>query len=384
MYELVTAIIVLALAILLIRYVLGTLIPEKFMTWVGFGVFLVVLAVAFLRPDNHIAGIFWGILSFPFRPLGLTILLLGFGLADIWLLNQYKYRRLWGGYVEIEAKKTIQIIHRVPQVLAAMLILVIFSLPITAYFLTAQTEQRTALEYSQRPITSSVEAIIVLGDGTSPSDPVYRVRTQLSNPENGLSISLEARLSYAARLYEQQASQGSNPLMVVTAGPQSILAIPGLTSVDVITAYLARLGVPSDRIRVDVEAYDPRSSAITVRKILLGPDAVAECSIFAVCENGDINQVPTSGPDVVVPVVVVTPAIMLRRAVSSYAKLNLDAVPRPTDFYVFQIQGGLQLAAFTDFIPNAEALAITTRVIDEYLAWVYYFLRGWLRDPLGI
>ncbi|GAB4384044.1 MAG: hypothetical protein Kow00121_47000 [Elainellaceae cyanobacterium] len=382
MYELITTIIILAVVILLIRFVFGKLIPRDYITWFGFAVLLVILVVIFFQPDNRFAGIFWAILSFPFRPLGLVILLLGYALARVIVvdISVVRWKPPWLINVVV---KDVQIIYAVSQVLAAMLLLVIFSLPITAFFLTAQTEQRTALEFSQRSV-GNVEAIVVLGDGTSPADPAYRVRTQLSNTENGLSVALESRLSYAARLYEEQCSQGGNPLVIVTAGPQALLSIPGVTSVDAITSYLAERGVASDRIRVDVEAFDPRTSAVAVRKILLGPNAVPECSIFIVCNDGNIEQAEAPGLDVIVPVMVVTPALMLRRAVSTFTNLGFDTVARPTDFYVFQIQGGLELAAFTDFIPNAEALTITTRAFDEYFAWIYYFIRGWLTDPLGL
>ena len=35
-----------------------------------------------------------------------------------------------------------------------------------------------------------------------------------------------------------------------------------------------------------------------------------------------------------------------------------------------------------DFAPSAEALLLTTRVLDEYFQTFYYFLRGWLAPTI--
>lgn len=361
MPELITQILILVGVFFLVRFLLWSFIPRSYLTWLGIIVLLMVLAIAFLEPGNRTAGILWGILSFPLRPLGLSLILLGYGL-----------------------RLGPKIVAARPQVLAAFLILLISSLPITAYLLTAQTEQRSALEISQRP-AGNVQAIVVLGDGTLPSDPVYRIRTQLSNPNNGLSVALESRLLYAAQLYNTQISQGNSPpLIVVSTGPQAILARPGATATDAITAFLGKAGIPAEQIFIDSTGVDPRSSAEAVRTALLGPQA-QNCEIYAVCGDGDFQQLPDRGQlGSVIPIILVTPAITIRRSASTFINLNFEVVPRPTDFYVFQIQGGLRLAALTDLIPNAEALAITTRVIDEYLAWLYYFMRGWLNDPLSV
>ncbi|NJR65743.1 MAG: YdcF family protein [Leptolyngbyaceae cyanobacterium CRU_2_3] len=271
--------------------------------------------------------------------------------------------------------------------MAALLILLISSLPITAYLLTAQTEQQSALELGQRPTDRDVPAIVILGDGAGPSNPAYRLRSQLSNVADGLSVTLQSRLLYAGQLYAEQRARGNTPLVIVSTGPQPILAQPNVTSTDVITNFLVqRGGVDSSQIRVDTESVDPRSSAVAVRQILSPGSASDNCRLYAICDNGNVQSVPTTttaaGPRI--PVELVTPALGLRRAASTFARLNFAIVPKPTDFYVFQSQAGLGLAALTDLIPSAEALGISSRVVDEYLATVYYFLRGWLTDPLGV
>jgi hypothetical protein len=362
MFELITQILILVGIYFLVRFVLLTWIDRRYLTWLGGLVLVLLMVLAFLDPTNKTVGVLWGIISFPLRPLGLSLILLASAL------------RL--GTKKVDGS----------QVMAALLILLISSLPLTAYLLTAQTEQKSALELSQRPVDRDVPAIVVLGDGTTPSNPAYRLRSQLSNVADGLSVTLQSRLLYAGQLYAEQRARGSTPLVIVSAGPQPILAQPGVTSTDAITNFLVqRAGVPVEQIRVDTTAVDPRSSAVAVRKILT-PGAAEDCRLYAVCDDGTVQEVPTTsasaGPRV--PIELVTPALGLRRAASTFARLNFAIIPRPTDFYVFQSQAGLRLAAFTDLIPSAEALVITSRVVDEYLATVYYFLRGWLTDPLGV
>lgn len=362
MFELVTQILILVAIYFLVRFVLTSFISTRYLTWFGGFVIILLIILAFLAPTNRTIGILWSILSFPLRPLGLSLILLGYALS----------------------LGTIKVWLKGSQVLAAFMILLISSLPLTAYLLIAQTEQRTALEATQRPVDSNVTAIVVMGDGNPPADPTTRIRTQIGNVTNGLSVTLESRLLYAADLYKEQGAQGANPQMIVSVGPQTILSRPGVTVTQAIQTFLNNNGVPIEQVKVDAEGVDARSSAVAVRRILLGPGAVSDCRLYAVCSNG-VHEVPTteaSGPKI--PIILISPALNIRRVSSTFAHLNFHITPRPTDFYVFQSEGGLRLTALGDLIPSADALALTTRVVDEYWATVYYFMRGWLSDPLGV
>ena len=360
MFELITQILILVGIYFLVRFVLLSWINPRYLTWMGGFVLVLLMVLAFFDPTNRTVGILWGVLSFPLRPLGLCLLLLGYAVS--------------AGTKKIKG----------PQVMSALLILLISSLPLTAYLLTAQTEQKAALDLSQRPVDRDVPAIVILGDGTSPSNPAYRLRSQLSNIADGLSVTLQSRLLYAGQLYAEQRARGISPIVIVSVGSQPILAQPNLTSDQAITNFLVqRGGVPAEQIRVDTEGIDPRSSAIAVRKLLSPGNVPGDCRLYAVCDN-NVRELPTTTAAARIPIELVTPALGLRRAASTFARLNFAIIPRPTDFYVFQSQAGLKLAALTDLIPSAEALTITSRVVDEYFATVYYFLRGWLTDPLGV
>jgi uncharacterized SAM-binding protein YcdF (DUF218 family) len=381
MYELLTQIILLVGIFFLFRLLFfGPKGIRPVAGWLGFIFFVMLVLFVFFTPDNRVAGFLWGIFSFPLRPLGLSLILLATALSRQATVDKVTFVPFFG-FLEPVSVGKVRVIP-VARVLAAFLILLITSLPITAYFLTAQTEQQAALELSQRPVTSEVQAIVVLGEGTLPADPTYRIRTQLSNTANGLSVNLESRLTFAAQLYSAQTCATNCPIIIVSAGPQALLARPGTTATDAINTFLGRMGVPAEQIVVDTEGFDPRSTALAVRRILLG-ETGADCSIFAVCDDG-VQDLTSRRELTVVPIVLVSPAILTRRATSTFTNLGFNVVVRPTDFYVFQIQGGLRWAAITDILPNAEALAITTRVVDEYFAWIYYFMRGWLTDPLTV
>ncbi|MBD1851608.1 ElyC/SanA/YdcF family protein [Leptolyngbya sp. FACHB-711] len=359
MFELITQLLLLTAIFFIVRYVLQNFIDRRYLTWLGGIVLVLLLVLAFLQPTNRTVGILWSFIAFFLRPLGLSLVLLGAAMRK-------GLKSVDGG-----------------QVLAAFLILLIFSLPLTAYLLTAQTEQRTVLEAVQRQEASNPQegqAIVVLGDGALPSDPSSRIRTQISNTTGGLSVNLQSRLLYAAQLYGTRVARGNTPLVIVSSIDGNNEAVNSDQS---IRALLTANGVPNDRIQIDRNGVDPRSSAEAARNILTTTAGNGNCRLFAVCDN-NASPVPAPATAGRVPIVLVAPTLSIRRTASTFTRLNFSVIPRPTDFYVFQIQRGLQFAAVTDIIPSAEALVITTRVVDEYLATIYYFLRGWLADPLTV
>lgn len=365
MFELITQILLLVGLYYLLKAVWPSIYNTKYFAWFGVAVFITLIAMAFIYPSNRTVGILWAIVSFPLRPLGLTLTLLAIALAN--------------GVEKVKG----------PQVMSAFLVLLICSLPITAYLLTAQTEQRTVMEAVSRQEASNprqVRAIVVLDDSTFSRDPTARVRAQITQPDGGISVALQSRLIYAAELYLNRTQRGGTPIVVVSIGPQPVDEFgrpTGGGEAQGVIDVLTRNGVPQSQITLDVIGVDPRSSAISVRQIFLDAAGGANCP-----PNLNPCKKPTGPPPLVngprIPIVLVTPAIMIRRAASTFSRLNFEVTPRPTDFYIFQLQRGWELAALTDILPSAEALVITSRVVNEYLTTVYYFLRGWLADPLAV
>ncbi|MBD2464498.1 YdcF family protein [Oscillatoria sp. FACHB-1407] len=341
MFELLTRVLLWVLIVTIIWYIFSRFINKVYLTWLGGLIVFAFIILAFLEPTNKTVGTVWSILSLPLKPLGLAIFL---------LLNSLKE-----GTKKIAAN----------QVVAALLVLFFTSTPIVSYWLASQTERSASttvqLQGDSPPNPSTVRAIVILGDGTSPADPTYGVRTQFSSPEDGFGTGLVSRLYYAGQIYQNLAAQGNTPLVIVSAGPQPDSGAEGANRTEDTINLLVSAGVPEERILIEPEGVDVRSSALEVEQLLV--------------ERGYEKANDT--------IVLISPAINIRRATSAFAQVGLQAQARPTDFFAFQLREGRRLALLSDLVPNVEALALTTRVVDEYLTSVYYFLRGWLLNPVS-
>jgi uncharacterized SAM-binding protein YcdF (DUF218 family) len=359
MFELITQILLLVGLYYLLKAIWPSIYNPKFFAWFGIAVLISLIVLAFINPNNRTVSILWALISFPLRPLGLTLALLAYALS--------------AGVDKVKG----------PQVLAAALVLLICSLPVTAYLLTAQTEQRSLMEAINRQEASNprpVQAIVVLGDEA-------RLSAQVTQPGLGISVTLQARLLYAAQLYLNRTQRGNNPLVIVSIGPQPVddAGRPKGGASQGVIEVLTSHGVPRNRIQLDLVGVDPRSSALAVRRQLVPQEQNVNCRIFVACDTSVRELQPRAGTSAPrIPIVLVSPAIMIRRATSTFTRLLFEVTPCPTDFFVFQLQQGWELAALADLLPSAEALVITSRVVNEYLTIVYYFLRGWLADPLAV
>jgi len=342
MFELLTRILLWLLIALIVWYVFIQFIPRAYLTWLGGLIVFTFVLLAFFNPTSGTVAAVWSIISFPLKPLGLVIFLLLTSLRE--------------GTKKIAPN----------QVVAALIILFLASMPIVAYWLAGQAEgavvDTQALRANPTRI-DNIRSIVVLGDATSPGDPSFRSRVQVNNVEDGFNNSLASRLFYAGRLYNDQVAQGNNPLVVVGAGPQ----LQGRAdedlglSVQAIGDILMEVGVPNDRILIETEGVDLFSTITNIREALI-----------------DRGFNPATDD-----ILLVAPVLNISRAVSAFARQGIDALPQPTDQFAFQLDDGDLVANVSDLIPNVDALALTTRVVDEYLTSVYYFLRGWVVNPLS-
>jgi uncharacterized SAM-binding protein YcdF (DUF218 family) len=121
------------------------------------------------------------------------------------------------------------------------------------------------------------------------------------------------------------------------------------------------MGVPRDRIVVEPRGADLRSSAIEIRRIL-GTRGLGGTRV-----------------------IVVTSALNSRRARLTFSDVGINVVARPTDFYTSQPNTGfnLRFTGVDAFIPSVESLNVSTRIVNEFLASIYYYLRGWLAPNPG-
>jgi Uncharacterized conserved protein len=283
-----------------------------------------LLLLAFFAPDTPVGAAIFSLVAFLFKPLGFSITLLV--IASALITN---------GGIRNPAPKLI---------LAALLVLILSSMPVVALWFADQAERESAAAVSTNCCDETAAAIVLLGKGTTQAHIPNRVAIQLTDTGN--------RLPYAAVLYKKQLA----PLVIVTAGPRPELEGYVGEAKDIQTLLASNMGVPRSSIILDENGRNIRTSAQEVRKIL---------------DSRGVER----------KVLLVTSAIQMRRASLAFADVGIQVVPRATDFYTFQPTAGgksrLRIDV-ADFLPSAEALVTTTRVFDEYFGSFYYFLRGWL------
>ena len=280
-----------------------------------------LLILAFFAPDTPVGAAIFGLVAFFFKPLGFSITLLV--IASALITN---------GGIRNPAPRMI---------LAALLVLILSSMPVVAYWFAEQAERDAAARTVCCDETAA--AIVLLGKGTTKPHIPNRVAIQLTDTGN--------RLPYAAVLYRKQLA----PMVIVTAGPRHELEGYVGEAKDIETLLANNMGVPRSSIVIDDNGSNIRTSAQEVRKIL---------------DSRGVGR----------KVILVTSAMQMRRASLTFAHMGMQVIPKATDFYTFQstARGTSRLRLDAgDFLPSAEALLTTTKVFDEYFGSVYYYLRGW-------
>ena len=281
-----------------------------------------LLFLAFFAPDTEVGAAIFGLIAFFFTPLGFSITLLV--IASALITN---------GGIRNPAPRMI---------LAALLVLILSSLPVVAYWFADQAE-RDAAARTTVCCDETAAAIVLLGKGTTSPHIANQGSIQLTDTGN--------RLPYAAVLYKKQLA----PLLIVTAGPRPELEGSVGEAKDIETLLANNMGVPRNSIVLEGNGRNIRTSAQEVRKIL---------------DSRGVGR----------KVILVTSAIQMRRASLAFANMGIQVIPRATDFYSYQPTAGGKTRLRLDagkFLPSAEALVTTTKVFDEYFGSFYYYLRGW-------
>lgn len=345
---------------LIIWFILLRFIPRSYLTWFGGLVVLALLVVSFIDTNSPAVASIWRILSFPLYPLGAAISLLGVAISQ--------------GLKKANGN----------QVGWALAILFFASLPIAGRYLVGQAEgsvqaafdaRRTLCEdvcpadIPEQADLSDVLAVVVMGDSVDTVGQSAQSPTQVDN-SRAFNVSFEPRLIYSSILYNQLRTQGSTPQIYVTAGSSMGSDEEKAANKRALKQVLANNAVPTDPSTADddlVRVLDTgmaaRTTAERVRESLSGQQLLSE-------------EEPRPQDN---RVMLVAPAISIRRAALTFEHMGLQVVARPTDFYS---EGGQRsqdlLVRFSDIIPSVDGLRLTTRYWEELLTTIYYFLRGWL------
>ncbi|WP_008314967.1 YdcF family protein [Leptolyngbya sp. PCC 6406] len=338
---------------LLIWYVLLKFIPRKFLTWFGGAIILALIVLSFIDPNDQTIGTIWRIISLPLTPLGASVLLLIFALTE--------------GLKKVKGQ----------QVAIALAILLVSSVPLFARALVGQAEQSIQQAYNaQRGICedicpavpetaplSRVVAVVIMGENMDVASGSGYFPSQIDTGST-LNPDLTARLRSGASLYQQLRQNGSNPLVVVTAGPLHGSAEEKAGKEQTLRQVLGAGGIPAEVIApIQTTGMDVNSTVRRTREIL------EERQYLSPTQTGrDADRIA-----------IVAPALTMRRTALTFEERGLNAVAWPTDLYgSSSLRSGDTLAQLSDIMPNVEALRLTTRYWDELMTSIYYFLRGWL------
>ncbi|MFH7243045.1 MAG: YdcF family protein [Spirulina sp.] len=339
-------------------WVVQKLIPEKWLTWLGGGIILLLVAAAFIDPNDRTVGTFWDLLSLPLTPLGAAITMLALSLTK--------------GLKKVEGKLVV----------AALAVLWVSSTPLVARGLSVQAEESVQRAYeNQQMICSSnfcaatdalpvqlARAMVIVGDNAD----AYRVSNNLpsqSDSDVPLDPILVSRLNSAADVYGRVATAG--PLVTVTAGARDGNSDAGQQLDQSIRQRLVNRGIPDASIRIINTGMDIRGTVEDQSSFL------ADRGLFDPLERGERrNERENRTAN---RVILVTPALTMRRAALAFENDGLQVVAWPTELYgAPRSNADGTLARFADLVPNVGALRITTRYWEELLASMYYYLRGWL------
>jgi uncharacterized SAM-binding protein YcdF (DUF218 family) len=366
------------------RFVLLKALPKAFLGGLVLVLLVAVTAMTFFNgsPSTGLLGDLWQIISVVFNPFGLILVLLCVVWRDV--ENGAKFNK---------------VLLRIG--VASLLVL---SLPIVANFLAQRTEME-AVQIMQPNVTAlpggARRVIVLLGQNTTrlklsprvesappikkpdrsgflpPPEPITSGRLALLA---GLPVQLTERgnrILGAAQTFNSE--RENNPLLIVSAGPRLERMEKGEKKEDISeTADITKLlqtqfGIPGSAIIADSNSRSVIESAQNVRKIL---------------EDRNINY----GNQIMV----VTSAIEASRTALTFGKelapdgQGVTIISRPTDFYTIPPKSTLETQLkgrdviernfmVSDLIPTVDSLQLSTKVLNEALTSLYYFLRGWIR-----
>ena len=150
------------------------------------------------------------------------------------------------------------------------------------------------------------------------------------------------RVYKAAQLYRA----GKTQVVIVSAGNQP-WSEPGPSEAELLSELLGEWGVPAAAIRIEGQSRNTRENAVNSAPLL--------------------QQSGCKRP------LLVTSAAHMPRSVAAFAALGIEVFPVSADVRVTRSSGYSVL----DFLPDAEALAMTSGAVRERMGQAVYAWRGW-------
>jgi uncharacterized SAM-binding protein YcdF (DUF218 family) len=384
-FLLLTQVLLWILVALAARFILLKALPKAFLGSLVLVLLVLVAALTFLRgaPQSGVLGDIWQLIAVIFNPLALILILLGLAWRDV-EVNKVVNATKWFLRISVIA-------------------LLLMSLPLVSNFLVQQSESEALQIASTEPAPlppGAVPVVVLMGQDTTrlqvrprleaappPSGP-RRASRGIIKPAPPLSESAFTMLTRSPQLtehgdrllYAAQLARERGGLLLVTAGQYPNRARKsGDTSEsmsatrDISRILQTELGVPGDRI---VEVPD---------------SATVQESAVNVLEKLDQDRIDFGGQ-----LTIVTSALEASRTALTFQNefasngQPIQVISRPTDFCCLPAKEALAARAqgadlverrlsLRDFLPSIDALDMSTRLLNETLTSMYYFLRGWVR-----
>ena len=117
---------------------------------------------------------------------------------------------------------------------------------------------------------------------------------------------------------------------------------------EMIRELLVRAGVPAKSIILEPESRTTREQAVKLALLIR--------------KNGWDR------------VVVVAPSVQMPRVVALFAAESISVIPDEAP-YATEVAPGVPQSRW---LPSGDAFTVSTRASYDYLAWLYYWMRGWL------
>jgi uncharacterized SAM-binding protein YcdF (DUF218 family) len=208
----------------------------------------------------------------------------------------------------------------------------ILALPIGAWMLSLPAA-RSYHPIETRAEARGAETIVMLGGGI------------VSRTANGMAIDdlgpTAMRLIETARLYKLL----GDPLVIVSGGPTQQDLDPLRPEAAAYKIAIVRLGVPESRVLVEDQSMTTREEAIVLKPIL----AARGITRF----------------------VLVTSPTHMGRSLATFRSVGLDPVPSTSQVFSSE-------TTWWTIAPTRGALTISDTAVYDYMATVYYWMRGWL------
>ncbi|MBK8481635.1 MAG: YdcF family protein [Proteobacteria bacterium] len=210
----------------------------------------------------------------------------------------------------------------------AFVTLGLFSCGAIANLLLAPLERA----YPRSPALPTAPGAIVLLGGTTDPETLARGPYELNAAAD--------RFVEALRL----AQRYPRAVLLISGGSSALLQRTEREA-DVLAPLARELGVTGSRLRIDNQARNTHENARYSARLL-----------------GDVRG----------PVLLVTSAFHMRRAVACFAKVGLKVVPWPVDYQQ------VTLSSARNWLPRAIALDRSTMALREYLGLLAYRIAGYL------